>query len=91
MVLILSEVNERIGFWRAWAPMPEATAYLWRCGCCGVSDDGYLVAVSVCGKHASRDMGLMAPMPEVDEAGIRRICSEAFRHLGPVFSPDRRR
>ena len=90
MIQFLGDVNARIGFWRAWKPLGDdgwPRAYLWRCGCCGLSHDGHLVGMVSCAKHNNEvELTASIPLPDADAQGIGRMCREAFMHLDSFSS-----
>jgi len=85
MILFLHDVNTRIGFWRAWKPLGKAgwpRAYLWSCGCCGLSYDGNLIGLVACQEHVFEiERVVSMPLPQADLYSIQRLCRDAFRHL----------
>lgn len=85
MILLLEDMNAFFGFWRAWMPVKPGgwpRAYMWNCGCCGVSHEGRVVGVSPCSDHQEKMEKVMVfPLPQEDLYGIKRMCSEAFKHL----------
>lgn len=57
-------------------------AYLWLCGCHGVSYDGKMAGVVTCKQHQFRlDDLALSPLEASDYYVIDRLCREAFRHL----------
>lgn len=85
MMLMLADMNARAGFWRAWKPLGSGgypRAYLWGCGCRGLSHDGMMVGVVACPQHEFRlDDLVLSPLGVQDCHVIDRTCKEAFRHL----------
>lgn len=85
MMLMLADMNARVGFWRAWKPLQDSgypRAFLWLCGCHGVSYDGQMVGVVTCKGHQFRlDDLVISPLDSQDYYIIDRMCKDAFRHL----------